>query len=331
MTTTTPDIDIAGAAQVLRGPRVVCLAHMDPDADTLGSALALTHALRSRGTEAVTVVGSAEGAAAELPARLRALPGTDELVVTRVEAAPAVVAVLDCAVPERLGGLAGVLDRAGSVVWVDHHAQGAPRGGVRVVDPTAAATAEIVAAIIAELGVTLAGDVATCCYAGLVTDTGRFTNDATTPSALRLAADLVAAGVDVVALNRALFGALGFDELHLLGRVLAAARREPGGLVWSTVSERELTEAGLTLADTDGVVELLRDVDDARCALLLKQRATGGIKASLRGVGEVEVASIARQFGGGGHARAAGFDTEAAVGDIIDGVVTTLDGRAELG
>lgn len=330
-TTTTHDPDIRRAAAALRAPRVVCLAHVDPDADTLGSALALTHALRGLGTDAVTAVGSVDGAPASLPERLRVLPGSGELVVSGVEGAPGVVAVLDCASPGRLGHLAGVVERAGSVVWVDHHQQGQPRGAVTVVDPDAAATAELVARIIDELGVALSGDVATCCYAGLVTDTDRFTNDATTPAALRLAADLLDGGVDVAGLCRALFDAVGFDELRLLGRVLAGARRERGGLVWSAVTERELAGAGLSLADTDGVVDMLRAVDDARCALLLKQRAGGGIKGSLRGAGDVEVASIARQFGGGGHARAAGFDTDAVAADVVQRVAAALDGRAEVG
>lgn len=329
--TTTPDLDLSAAARALRAPRVVCMAHMDPDADTLGSALALTHALRAVGTDAVTAVGSPAGAADVVPGRLQALPGAGDLVTTEVESHPDVVAVLDCAVAERLGGLAGVLDRAGRVVWLDHHQPGEPQGSVVVVDPAAAATAEIVARLVGELGVALTGDVATCCYAGLVTDTGRFTNEATTPSALRLAAELIEGGVDVVGLNRALFDVMGFEQLRLLGRVLAGAHREPGGLVWSTVTEHQLAEAGLTLADTDGVVELLRDVEDARCALLLKQRATGGLKGSLRGVGEVEVASIAGRFGGGGHRRAAGFDTQATVADVVAGVVEALDGRRERG
>lgn len=330
MTTTTRELDFDGAVDALRAQRVVCAAHVDPDGDTLGSALALVHALRALGVDAVAAIGSADGRPASLPERLRVLPGAGELVTAEVEPDPAVFAVLDCAVPERLGHLADRLDRADTVVWIDHH-RGEPRGAVTLVDPEAAATGEIVAELIRRLGVPLTGDVATCCFVALATDTGRFGNEATRPAALRLAADLVAGGVDVAGVSRALFASYGFEELRLLGRVLADARREPGGLVWSVVGEEDLAGAGLELGDTDGAVELLRGVDDARCALLLKQRAGGGLKGSLRSVGDVDVAAIARALGGGGHASAAGFSTDADPAEVVACVSRALDGEAPRG
>lgn len=323
-TTTTLERNLDAAARVLRAPRVVCAVHVDPDGDALGSALALTHALRSLGGDAVTAIG-AQGGPGVVPARLRSLPGSEELVAADVESAPEVLAVLDCATPERLGGLAALVAHAGTVVWIDHHQQGTPCGAVRVVDPGAAATAELVAEVVRRLGVPLSGDVATCCFAGLATDTGRFGNAATGGSALRLAAELVEGGVDVPGLSRALFESFAFDELRVLGRVLAAARHEPGGLVWSTVAETELVASGLALGDTDAAVELMRGVNGARCALLLKQRADGGLKGSLRGVGDVDVAAIARQFDGGGHASAAGFDTDMDPADTAARVAAVLD------
>lgn len=323
-TTTTPELNFDRAAQALRVPRVVCAVHVDPDGDALGSALALTHALRSLGVEAVTTIGGHDGAGV-VPARLTALPGSDEVVSAHVEPAPDVLAVLDCATPERLGRLAGLVEHAGTVVWIDHHQHGTPRGTVQVVDPRAAATAELVAEVIRRLGVPLTGDVATCCFAGLATDTGRFTNAATRGATLRLAGELVDGGVDVPGLSRELFDSVDLDELRVLGRMLAAARREPGGLVWSMITEAELSANGLALGDTDTAVELMRGVNGTHCALLLKQRAAGGLKGSLRGVGGVDVAAIAQQFGGGGHASAAGFDIDADPGEVVARVVDALD------
>lgn len=325
--TTIADHDFEAAASALRARRVVCAAHLDPDADTLGSALAVAHALRSLGTDAVVVIGSVDGGPAEVPPRLRSLPGWDELVTDHVEADPEVLVVLDCSEPERLGAHAAAIDRAGLVVWIDHHDRGDPRGDVIIIDPAASATTEIVAGVIRQLGVPLTGDVATCCFAGLVTDTGRFSNAGTRSAALRLAADLVDGGVDVARLSRGLFESVGFEELRLLGRVLAAARWERGGLVWSTVTEDELAGAGLAFGETDGLVEQLRGVDGARCALLLKRRTDGRFKGSLRGV-DREVASIARDFGGGGHSLAAGFETDADIDDVVWRVACALDGRS---
>lgn len=330
MTTTTPELSFAEAAHVLRAPRVVCAVHVDPDGDALGSALALTHALRSVGVDAVTTIGAHDGPG-RVPARLRVLPGADELVSADVEPAPEVLAVLDCATPQRLGGLASLVEHAGTVVWIDHHRHGEPCGAVQVIDPAAAATAELVAEVVRGLGVPLTGDVATCCFAGLATDTGRFSNAATRGSTLRLAAELVDGGVDVPGLSRSLFESYPVDELRVLGRVLAAARREPSGLVWSTIAETELAASGLALGDTDAAVELMRGVDGARCALLLKQRAGGGLRGSLRGIGDVDVAAIARQFGGGGHASAAAFDTDADLDDAVARVVAALDSEASGG
>lgn len=323
MTITTAEWERAVAA--LRGERLLIACHMDPDADTLGSALALAQAvgLAGRGTAEV-VVGTVDGRPASLPRRLGALPGAEDVVDPTRVAVPDTLVVVDCSGPDRLGSLAPLVDQAGQVVWIDHHRDGGARGDVLLVDPTAAATAELVADLVRRLGVPLEGSVATNLYAGLVTDTGRFGHSSTTPSAMRLGAELVAADVDVVGLTRLLFAEQRFSELTLLGAVLADARLDPRGLVWSVVDEEQLDAAGLAFGETDGLVDHLRTVSEADCALLLKRRRSGELKCSLRSINGVEVRSVAASFGGGGHDQAAGFTAHDDVEDVVERVAEAV-------
>ncbi len=323
MTITTPEWERATAA--LRGDPMVVACHMDPDADTLGSGLALAEALRrARRASPQVVVGSPDGEAARLPRRLGQLPGAAQVADPASLRVPATLVVVDCSGPDRLGGLSWLVDQAAQVIWIDHHRDGGAPGDVRLVDPEAAATAELVAELVRRMGVRLDGAVATNLYAGLVTDTGRFGHGSTTPAALELGAELVAAGVDVVGLTRLLFAEQRFAELRLLGAVLAEARLDPRGLVWSVVDEAQLDEAGLAFGETDGLVDHLRTVSEAECALLLKRRRSGELKGSLRSISGVEVRSMAAALGGGGHDQAAGFSVTADLDDVVERIAQAV-------
>ena len=199
--TTSSDAEWARAVKVIDGASQVCLAcHVRPDADALGSMLAVLHALRSRSGgrsgsqpgEAPTIIASFGDDPFEVPAILRFLPGVDLLSEpSRYPSRPEVMVSFDAASIDRLGALTGPAALAGRLIVLDHHASNTRFGNINLVDPAAAATAVLAADLINRLAIPLTEEIALGLYAGLVTDTGSFKFSATTPQVHELAARLL--------------------------------------------------------------------------------------------------------------------------------------------
>ena len=296
---------------------VVLSGHVQPDADALGSVLALGEGLRRRGARVLTTFPGPF----TLPASLAWLPGAEGLVPSAaVPASPDVFVSLDAASPGRLGELAALLDGAGTSVVVDHHASNPGFGRVRVVDPAAPATVVLVADLLDGLGVTLDARLATCLYAGLAADTGSFRFGNTRPDTHDLAGRLLATGIDHAAISQRLFDTAPFGWLGLLSVVAGRAVLEAevgAGLVWTWSSTAEAAEHGLPGEQLEALVDVVRSTQEADVACVLKGQDDGSWAVSLRSRGATDVSRVAMALGGGGHRAAAGFtwtaDREGAI------------------
>ncbi|HYZ07612.1 MAG TPA: DHH family phosphoesterase [Pseudonocardiaceae bacterium] len=309
-------MDVRVAADLLRDARDVTLvAHVNPDADALGSALALGLVLQRRGaTVRVTFADPAE-----VPESLRTLDVAGLLVAPEeVPAAPELLVALDTAGPGRLGSLADRLDTADAVLVIDHHATNRYFGTHNLVDERAEATVVLVLRLLDELGVELDEPVARCLYAGLVTDTSCFRRaDGGTHA---IAARLLAAGVDPNATTRALLDTHPFGWLGMLGAVLSRAGLEPAaarglGLVHTTIWLADA--AGLGLDELESVIDIVRTTAEAEVAAVLKELAPQEWSVSLRAKRHLDVSAAAQAFGGGGHRLAAGFSASGAPEDVL--------------
>jgi phosphoesterase RecJ-like protein len=291
------DDAVAAAARLLADARdVTLLAHVNPDADALGSALALGIALHRRGVKVRVAFASPE----------------------RIPAAPEVLVSCDAAEPARLGALADRIGAAGATLMLDHHSSNPGFGDVQVLDPAAEATVVLAHRVLVALGAPLDPDVARCLYAGLVTDTRGFRTAGA--SAHLLAADLVTAGVDAEALVRPLMDAHPFAWFATLGRVLQGAVLEADGagglgLVHACVP-LEITNR-FRVEEVDSVVDVLRGAQEAEVAAVLKQAGPRRFVVSLRSTGRVDVAAVATRLGGGGHRAAAGCTLHGSVDEVL--------------
>jgi phosphoesterase RecJ-like protein len=219
--------------------------------------------------------------------------------------------VLDCGAADRLGAAEAAARQAKTVVNVDHHRGNGDFGTLNLVVPTASSTAELLTSLLADLGVDLDLDIATCLYTGIVTDTGRFQYTNSSPETLRLAADLLAFGVPAARIAREVFDSSPFGYLKLVGRVLDRAQLlEETGFVYSWIEQEDLIETGVSMEDTEKVIDLIRGTRAADVAALFKEQPEGGFRVSLRSKGPRTVDGIARSQGGGGHQLAAGFSTD---------------------
>jgi bifunctional oligoribonuclease and PAP phosphatase NrnA len=308
--------DLRAAADLLRNATdVTLLAHVNPDADALGSALALGIALRRRGVTARVSFGPP----ADMPESLRMLDTLGLVVPAEaVPARPELLVALDAASADRLGWLEDRLATSGDVLVIDHHASNTRYGTHHVVDEHAEATAVLALAVLDELGVELDADIASCLYAGLVTDTSSFRRASSATH--RTAARLIEAGVDPDALGRQLLDAHPFAFLPMLARVLARAVLEPDaagghGLVHTTVTKADMT--GVRFEEVESVVDVLRTTVEAEVALVLKELTPGEWTGSLRAKSLVDVRAAALGLGGGGHRLAAGFTSAGTAEEVV--------------
>jgi phosphoesterase RecJ-like protein len=291
----------------------VLACHIGPDGDALGSMLALALALRARG--AYPMPSFSEPFA--VPAVYSFLPGQDLLVKPAdVPAAPEVMVTFDCGAYDRLGTLEQNARDADRLVVVDHHVSTEDFGHVKLIDDAAAASAVIAAELLERLGIALDAGIATCLYTGLVTDTGRFQYRNTTRAVHELAGRLLDAGAPHDRITQHIYATHPVGYLRMAARALERMVIAPE-MVWSYITQADLHEHGIGLADTDPLIDLVRTADTNDVALVLKQQPDGTYKASMRSKGATNVGAVCARFDGGGHALAAGFSS----GETDPGVV----------
>lgn len=299
---------IADIAQELGrwdGP-VVIVTHVDPDGDALGSSLALKRALALQGKKTLLPCTP--------PRYLEFLAEPGELS-SPLDKLPegALVVVLDVEVSDRLAGVpvdGTAVTGATFTVVLDHHGTNNRAGDLVCVQPSCAATAQLVKDVIDALAVTWTPQLATPCLTGLLTDTGNFRYTNTTPDVLRAAADLLIDGVDYAKLNDRLAWRHP-DYFRMLGKVMSTASFPLGGLVaYAEITQAMRDEIGPTDDDSSDYVGLIRYAAGSVVALFLREEpANGGLpktKVSVRARHGVSAQAICVALGGGGHVAAAG-------------------------
>jgi phosphoesterase RecJ-like protein len=316
MTQTTDLTAITDALR--RHDRFLVVTHENPDGDALGSLLAATLALRQLGKDAVMYLPGST----PLPREYAFMPLEDLVREPPADAAERVLLAVDCAKEDRIGDEA-VLSRAPLVLDVDHHHDNTRFGDLNLIVAGASSTGEVLRDVFAELGVELTPELAEPLYIALVTDTGRFQYANTTPKALRLAAELVEAGADIHAVFQQVYESLEFAKLKLLARALGRAEVLEGGrIVVSHLMRNDFDEVGAAEPYSEGIIDYLRAVEGAELAVLIREQLNEGAhayKGSLRSsIDELDVSTIARQFGGGGHPQAAGFSSDAPLPEIVE-------------
>jgi phosphoesterase RecJ-like protein len=319
--------DLDRAADVLREADGVAIAcHVNPDADALGSMLGLAHHLVARG---VAVTCSYPNQPQRLPRWSEILPGLDLLVPPdRFPDAPSVMVTCDCASFDRLGVLGPAANAATELIWIDHHRSNDGVGTIRLVDPDASSTCEVVIRLIDRIGGELSEASALCLYAGLVTDTGRFQYEAVTPETLRVAARLREHAFDHAHLSQVLYEDHRAAYLRLLGVALGRLQEvEAADLVWTYLLQADLADAGLGVGETDDLIDVIRTVRGSDVAAVLKQQRDGRFKVSVRSRGRHDLAVAAAAFGGGGHRLAAGYTSQHGPVATIERLVEVLRGE----
>jgi bifunctional oligoribonuclease and PAP phosphatase NrnA len=312
------------AADSLRAAERVALAcHVNPDPDALGSMLGLSNYLRAAGTQTVCTFPNDPF---DLPRWASRLPGTDALVPPgEFPADPTVMVTCDAASLDRLGVLQPVAERAGTLIWIDHHVSNRGLGTIPLIDPRASSTCELVWRLVRTMDGAVPVETAICLYAGLVTDTGRFQYEAVTADTLRVGAELREFPFDHAGLVQALYEDNGLAYLRLLGVALERIVLDrDADLVWTYLTQADLARSGIDPGETDDLIDVVRTAREADVTAVIKQQADGRFKVSMRSRGGHDVATAAARFGGGGHRLAAGYTSEHGLAETIERLKSAL-------
>ena len=306
-------------AELRRASSVLIGTHLNPDGDALGSALALAMHLDRMGLEVEVLCHH------PAPRNLRFLPGVGRIrQKPRMEKADLAIMV-DLESKDRLGDVRDSILETPRLVVIDHHVPHEEPGDLRIIDVGASATALIIARLLLELGAEITADMATNLLTGIITDTGSFRFRNTTPEALSVSAVLLERGADLARVNEEIFQRKPLASTLLLGHMLDTMRLECGNrIAVGVLTKRDFERAMATDEETEGFVNEMLSIDSVEIAAILREPKPGRIRCSLRSRADHDVATVAREFGGGGHRNAAGCTLDMDVDEAEETLVRRL-------
>ena len=283
---------------------IALVSHVNPDGDTIGSALALKLGLDKLGKATALFCQD------KVPDNLAFLRGVDECRAPEDAAGERfdLLICVDVADVDRMGRCAALVERCAHTAQVDHHGTNPNYAEDNCVDAEAPATALVVHELLERLGVTVDRDIAACLYVAISTDTGNYAYNSTSAEAFRVTAELLEAGLPLSEINRRLYRQRELPQVRLLQKSLRSLTFHCGGAITSMALTRQDFEACGALAEhADTLVNYGLDIEGVRMAVLAREtRNPGEVKLSLRAVEPDSVSEVAQSMGGGGHAQAAG-------------------------
>ncbi|HXZ31476.1 MAG TPA: bifunctional oligoribonuclease/PAP phosphatase NrnA [Terriglobales bacterium] len=307
--------------QIEQRQRFLLTSHARPDGDAVGSALACSQILRLMGKEAEVVLRDG------VPRIYQPLPFADTVVTAeRVNGKYEAAIILECDSIQRTR-LQGLEDRF--LINIDHHVSGRPFAHVNWIDPKAVATAELVYKLAREAGVKISPEIATCIYTAVLTDTGSFMFEGTNEHTFALARELVLAGADPARCARNVYFGHSTAKLRLLGAALSNLHRE-GPLAWIWVTREQMEHVGAKEEDCEGLVNYALSIHDVEVAAFFRELPDGRFRVSLRSKGQLNVSTVAQQFGGGGHECASGCALDGPLSVAVARVVEQLRRRSSV-
>jgi phosphoesterase RecJ-like protein len=301
--------------QIEKRERFLLTSHARPDGDAIGSVLACGQILRAMGKHADVVMRDG------VPRIYRVLPFADQVIpAERVNHGYEAAVLLECDSIERTR-LLGLEDKF--LISIDHHSSGRPFADVNWIDPTAVATAELVYKLARQAGIKITPEMATCLYTGVLTDTGSFMFEGTDEHTFGLARELVLAGADPALCARNIYFAQSSAKMRLLGAALSQLHQE-GSLAWIWVTQEQMFRFGAKEEDCEGLVNYVLSIQDVNVAAFFREQPDGRYRVSLRSKGQLDVAAVAEQFGGGGHRCASGLAVEGPLSVAVAKVAARL-------
>lgn len=311
------------AARIRAADRVNVVAHINPDADAIGSACALAKGLTVLGIDNDVYIGQP----LPHPANMRTIPGVDEIIYGETLPEDGLVVTVDCASADRTGAfLIDVTDNPSRVVVIDHHNTNPGFGDMNLIVESESTTT-MIRELLDHLGVELDEDIAYCLYAGLVTDTGSFRWG--TPRMHRLAAELMGYGLNTRQIALDLMDTMSATDLQLMGAVLAETQIIPvKGLSVAVLTIPTGLLARMSQPTVEAIIDYARALEGTDVGVVLKQYSSKHWAMSLRST-VLNVSTVARSLGGGGHKAAAGYSATGSRSEVVRDLLDALPEPAD--
>jgi len=306
---------IMEAAQFIKDhDRFLVLSHVNPDGDATGSALGVALILEKLGKPYIVVN---EG---KTPEKFSFLPRFEllrNLSKQPLDETFGAVIAVDCADESRMGDVRSLFASSAVLLNIDHHPTNDAFGTVNLIRTDAAATAEILYDVAVAVGVPFDTELALCIYTGLLTDTGGFRYSNTSPRVMEIAAELLKYGVKPGDVAERCLEEITLSHVNLLRRALQTLTLTHQNQVASiTVQPSDFAEAGAQREDAGGLVNYCRNIEGVEVGISFVETEPGAVKVSMRARDRVDVAIIAKQFGGGGHAKASGCTIRGPLSEV---------------
>lgn len=309
------------AEQLKLNNDMILVGHAVPDGDCVGSILALYQGLQDKGKRVRVLLQD------PAPQTYNYLEGIKQIESPlQVEGFKGTAVFLDCSDPERAGeNSLQVLKNRSSTINIDHHRSNTYFADYNYVDWQAAATAEIVYQLLLKMKIEITADIANALYAGIIMDTGSFLNGNTTSQSMRISADLMDKGADVNAARVNLFESKLREETLLLQLGLQTLSfSEDGKIAWMLLPYEAVKGINALDLFPEGIINYTRMIKGVEVGLLFRETEPGQVKIGFRSKEQVDVASLAAEFGGGGHRQAAGARQGGSLNEVSQKVVARV-------
>lgn len=284
--------------QLNEASSIALISHLDPDGDNLGSLTALSKSLLNLGKKVYPIEFD------KIPENLKFLPNLD-LLSENTDINIDMIICLDCANYERLGNIDELFNKARYRINIDHHQSNEFYGDVNIVKKGYSSTCELVFDVITEANLPIDEEISMSLLTGISTDTGRFLYSATTADTLAKASKLVEYGADMMKINESIYQSKKFEAQLLENEILSKTEIYNYHVAMGFVMTNQLNKYNVEISDIDSVINTFRDTDKIKISVLIKQQTENEYKVSFRSKGNIDVGSIAKNLGGGGHKNAA--------------------------
>ncbi|MBL7071249.1 MAG: bifunctional oligoribonuclease/PAP phosphatase NrnA [Candidatus Omnitrophica bacterium] len=303
----------------------VITSHIDTEGDALGSEMAVFHLVKQLGKEAV--IANTD----EVPDRYKFLKGWDKMVVgddKRKLKGHDNIIVVDCPTIERCGAIGPVIERSKVKIVIDHHVSNERYGDFNWVDPDASSCGEMIFNLYREMGLNINEDIAVMLYVAILTDTGSFRYECTSPETHRAAGELIKLGVHPPKVAERIYETKEMGDIELLSRALSTIKlTDDKKISYMHVTKEMLDETGMDAERTDGFVNYARSIQGSEISIFFRQDANDARKVyvGFRSKGMANVNMLASKFGGGGHPKASGCVLVGDLDKVMNQVLTTAE------
>ena len=284
--------------QLNEASSIALISHLDPDGDNLGSLTALSKSLLNLGKKVYPIEFD------KIPENLKFLPNLD-LLSENTDINIDMIICLDCANYERLGNIDELFNKARYRINIDHHQSNEFYGDVNIVKKGYSSTCELVFDVINEVNLPIDEEISMSLLTGISTDTGRFLYSATTADTLAKASRLAENGADMMKINELIYQSKKFEAQLLENEILSKTEIYNDHVAIGFVMTNQLNKYNVEISDIDSVINTFRDTDKIKISVLIKQQTENEYKVSFRSKGNIDVGSVAKNLGGGGHKNAA--------------------------